>query len=1106
MPEVLTVLRVDIAGDDAVVDRVRDRVRALVEESGGTVAHGAFGPDGLVATFHLAGEAAAAALRVAHDVAPGAPRLSLSTGEVEPGPGGPRGVARERVDALAGLADRTGDAPVLMTASTTVMVSHALPPGVEVVDRGVATLGRHAGERVYELRVAAPPTGDSDTGASNLAWAHRAAARDIVGRDEPGARLLDAWARAREGRHPVVVVSGDPGIGKTSLAAELALRVHAAGGTVIYGRWDEEGLTPYQALREALGSYAAACPRALIRSDVAAHVDDLARLIPDLGARIGGVRPPLVDDPDAERLRLFDAVRDWIGAIARRRPVLAVLDDLQWADHSSLLLVRHLLDSPPAGPVLVVVTLRDGEVEGMGPLHTLGSFAGADVERVELAGLPPGDVAELVARALGRPADGPEVAAAEWLADETAGNPLFVHEILRGLDPGDPGRALLAARDRLPPRVHDLVRWRLARLPEPVDEALGAASLIGEEFSLDVLSAIVGRTVLDLRHHLDGAVRAGVLRDVEATDRAAFAHAVVRRALQDEVPPDRARMLHRRIAETLAARAGDGVPAAEIARHYLLSADEVTAPLAVRWGRLAAGQARQETAFETAVWFLGRVVDVVDRFGADGRTPGGAPDDTPGGARDDTPGGARDVTAAADALACELRLDLADAHDRAGEFVARDRRYLEAADLARALDRTDLLVRAALGYGGRLPASPPSNPTARRLLTEALDRLPASDGRARALALARLAHVLHGDAPHAERKHLADEAEAMARRLDAPVVLASVLCSRVLALDGPDDVDEHLDIGEEVMRIGRHIGDTDLVLQGARARIHPLFVVGAHDAARDLADTFIQLADTVRHPDHLRLAAMWRTMWTVLEGRFDEAEAQADALRVRLQAAGHSQVPLIHLAQTMVIRWMRGTIGAVLPMFDAFRQHDPDALNLWALQAWAEAAAGHTARAEEVLAERRPADLAGADPGFQWLPTVVWTGLAATITAAPEWAAAVRDTLSPYSGRNCVMGYATYLGAVDQHLGMLDLVLGEAEPAVDHLAAALARHRLIDADPWIALSAAWLANALATRDGAGGGAGDGAGDDAADLYAESRSLAGALGLVSLPDPHPALAR
>ena len=212
-----------------------------------------------------------------------------------------------------------------------------------------------------------------------------------------------------------------------------------------------------------------------------------------------------------------------------------------------------------------------------------------------------------------------------------------------------------------------------------------------------MLAATLGVRDLDLAHRIDAAARAGVVREVGDGRRAAFTHAVVRRTLQDHVGPDRAAELHRRIGDALVARdeAGQAVPAAEIAHHYLRAGDAGTVDQAVRWGRAAADQARLETAFEGAVWFLGRVVEVHDAHG-------GAPAD----------------------LACELRLDLADAHDRAGEFLARDRRHLEAAALARALGRTDLLTRAALGFGGRLPAAPPSNPQARELLAEVLDRLP----------------------------------------------------------------------------------------------------------------------------------------------------------------------------------------------------------------------------------------------------------------------------------------------------------------------------------------------------------------------------------------------
>ena len=1069
MPAHLTILRVDVAA-----------AHAGPAHAAAQGFEGAAGEPELIATpdraaatlvvaFHLAADAVSAVDRLVTGILAGAaPRATLVTGEVELADGRHSGPARERVDALAASVDEAG---VVVSASTAVMVTHALPAGLELV--AAPTTGD---ERAYRLRPAgpAPPQAPDDAGAANLGWAHRAAAHPVVGRVGTIARLEGAWAAALAGDPRVVVLSGDPGIGKTTIAAEQALRIHAGGGMVLYGRWDEERLAPYQAIREALGSFATACPRRLLRLDIDPHADDVARLLPDIAARIGGVRPPLADDPDAERMRLFDAVRHWLGAIARRRPVLLVLDDLQWAEHSSLRLIRHLVDNPPDGQLLLVLTLRDGEVEGMGPLHTLGSFEDSpDVDRVEVPGLDVPAVVELMRQVVGRPVDeGDGADAALWLTEQTAGNPFLVQEILRGLGPGDPATALRAARSRLPDRVHDVVRWRLGRLTPETSEALAAASVVGERFSLDVLAAALGCRVIDLRHRLDEATRAGVVRDLDDGQSLAFAHAVVRRALQDDVPEERAADLHRRIARALSEAPDHRGSAAEIAHHHLQAADADTAELAIRWGRTAADQARRETAYEGAVWFLSRAIDVHDRFG-------------------DPAGDGR-------AVACELRLDLADAHDRAGEFIARDRRHLEAAVLARGLDRTDLFARAALGFGGRLPAAPPRNPEARRLLDEALDRLPQSDSRARALILARLAHMLHADAPHDERRAISDEAEAMARRLEAPVVVASVLVSRVLALDGPDDVDDHLDIGAEVIRIGEQTGDSDLVLQGARARIHPLFVVGAHDAARDLAERFTELAGTVRHPDHLRLATMWQIMWAALEGDFDEADRMADALRRRLEVAGHSQVGAIHMMQSFVVRWFRGRLAEVEATIDAQLAHQPASLTWWALGAWAAAGAGDVDGALSRLGDRPTADLVAADAGYQWQIAVVGTAIAASTIADTRWSGVAYDLLAPYSGRNLVFGHVAYLGAVDHHLGTLAQVLGRPDEAARHLEAALERHRTIAARPWVSMSGAWLANALADRDRPGDA------ERAATLLAEAADQAGALGVHALPPPHPKL--
>src|SRR5690606_9658179 len=319
-------------------------------------------------------------------------------------------------------------------------------------------------------------------------------------------------------------------------------------------------------------------------------------------------------------------------------------------------------------------------------------------------------------------------------------------------------------------------------------------------------------------------------------------------------------------------------------------------------------------------------------------------------------------------------------------------------------------------------------------------------------------------APPAGRTRVAAWSEAMARAVSARVVLASVLSSRVRALAGPAAVDGLLDIGEEIIRIGRQTGDRDLVLQGARARIHPLFVVAAHDTARDLAATFTELAETLRHPDHLRLAAMWRIMWAALEGRFEEAEAASERLRVQLDLSGHPQVGTIPLVQTFVTRWVRGPRADRRPSVEAGRRAAGP--STWrVLQAWVELGAGDVETARALLADCPLDELAEADPGYLWTYGTVGAAVVSSTVGDRRWAEAARHALDPYSGRNCVLGYAAYLGAVDHHLGCVEVTLGRLDDAVGHLEAALERHRTIGARPWAALSAAWLANALVARGG-----------------------------------------
>jgi hypothetical protein len=1155
VPDVLTFLLTEFdPRSQPPLDRsVGELLRETVQDAGGDLMDtepargGEAPPRVLTAVFHVAGDAALTAVKLSRlltESPQASVRMALCTGEVaDDGPGGSPGPPA--LSRAAELLRFAAPQQILATASTAVMASPALPLGAELVDRGIRVLGgQQAPERIYELHPGrtkverADP--DDDARASNLEWARRAARGPVLGREEPLEALANAWKATLYGNRHTVLLSGEGGIGKTTVAAELALRLHAEGALVLYGRWDQQALAPYQAVREALGTYAAACPTHRLRTDLEGWGDEITRLLPDVGARVGGVRAPLMGDPDGERMRLFEAIEAWLAVLAHRRPVLLVLDDLHWADGSSQLLVDHLRHSPRNAPLMMVVTSREeetlGDVDALGFTRALtptpspsganaaganaaggtapsGGTAAADgdgaVERIGLGGLERAAVAHMVEQAIGRALGDGDDDLIEWLSDETAGNPLFVQEVLRSVSGSrDAAAALRTARRDVPDRLHDVVRWRLRQLPAQARQVLADAAVIGTTFDLELLSGASATPPVQLRAPLDHALRSGLLRHHDApapargtpsargsrdkrgargtgvngttVEHYAFAHEVVQRALRDDLGADQAAGLHRRIAATLASRAlaGGDVSAAEVAYHHLRGADATTATAAIRWARNAADAARRETAFEAAVSLLTRAVEVHDTM----VSPVGS-------------GGLGGVDDAYAAVSCELRLELAEAYDRAGEFTARDPAHHEAAGEARRIDRTDLFVRAALGYGGRLPAASPPNPTARALLEEALDRMPAEDSRNRALVLARLAQVRNLDAPYAERRAISDEAVAMARRMEAPVVLATVLMARSMTLDGPDDVEEQMTTGAEVTRIGEQTGDPDLALQGARVRITALFLLGRHHEARDLARTFTTAAQQVRHPDHLRIATMWETLWAGIGGNFDEARALARTLRRQLQAAGHPHAPAIHFAQTFGLRWLQGALELNRPGLEAQREIEPGNDLLAALSVWLDAATGHEDRALARLAELDAATVIAEmhNDLMWWFKLIAYTVAASSGDGDPEWAEVLDDTLAPYSGRNCVLAYTTFVGALDHHLGTLALVLGRDDRAVELLTSGLDRHRDLDSGPFVAFSARWLACALVRR----GHAGDR--NRAAELQQESLALAERFALAGLPD-------
>jgi transcriptional regulator with XRE-family HTH domain len=273
-----------------------------------------------------------------------------------------RGLTQEELAAAAGVSPRTVsdlERGVILTPrkATAELLADALRLTGREREQFMAARKRPA---------TAPDTGSPEAGgpddaadASNVVWIESAASSKFVDREEELGVLREAWSSAKAGRRVLSLVAGEPGIGKTALTAELARLVRADGGLVLYGRWDEQVLAPYQAFREALNDYARACQDAVLRRDLAGLAEEIARLCPEPAQRVGASVAPPRAAAEAERFRLFESLDTWLGRIAARHPVLLVLDDLQWADQPSLFLLPYLMRARRSTPLLTVAMYRD---------------------------------------------------------------------------------------------------------------------------------------------------------------------------------------------------------------------------------------------------------------------------------------------------------------------------------------------------------------------------------------------------------------------------------------------------------------------------------------------------------------------------------------------------------------------------------------------------------------------------------------------------------------------------------------------------------------------------------------------------------------------------
>jgi DNA-binding SARP family transcriptional activator len=995
---------------DAEADRVRGeydgRARDVLASHGATAVH-AVG-DGLLAAFSSAGAAVACAVELQRAIARQARR-------------GPVPVEL-RVGVGAGDVAWTGDGYSGTPVTDAQRLCSAAPAGRILITETVRLLAgsqtdarlEDAGE--LELSGLAQPLR-----AWSVIWtAQHAVAVPVpasldvepghifVGRERELAELRAAWDDAVRGRRRGVFVSGEPGIGKTRLAAEIARHAREREGVVLYGRCDD-GLAPAaQPFAEALGAYAAACPVDELRVQLGGRGSDLIPLLPDLAERVPGLGEPAPAEPDIERLRMLEAAGALLEAAGAAVPVLLVLDDMHWGDELSLLLLRHLLRAEAAMRLLVLATYRDTEPSRWP--HLVDIVAGlarrSDVARLELGPLAEPDIAAILAHVGRRP-----VLAAQ-IRTATEGNPFFVREMVDVL--GDER----TAGGPITPRVRDIVRWRVGRLPEPVADVLAVAAVIGTEFDADVLAGALDIELASALDVLEAAERARLVRPVGSLDRFTFAHALVRETIADELPAGRRVRMHARIAHALVdAAATRAVAAGDLAAHFDAAGTLVDAATTMRHSRAAGDEAAARFAFDVAAEQYERAVR------AHARLPSGREHER-----------------------LELELERGRALSLAGDQTAHAALRGVAAAAERAGDgrrMADALLTLRLDYADHIE----EDAEMVALLRRALALLPHGDSAIRAHLEGFLAQEAFSTMPDSERRAAVRRALAMARRVGDQPALASVLTSHCWIVAGPESVPERLAIADELVAVGRVADLPYAECDGQQWRFLALVEIGE-----------IEGADTALAAAHAA-ARTTKSKWTVgfldaaralLAGRLADAEVAAARSR---EAAQETVAPSALNESAFVrlltcIRLVQGRLSEHGPARRAMAQGltNPPA-TFFIISAHAARERQDHDGAREAFDAARSRGLLDLPHGPTWTATLTWAADICAWLDDRSTATSLRELLEPYAS---VMTWQ--YGPVGRGIALLDLALGHRDQAERRLREAIALCERTDARAFLAMA------------------------------------------------------
>ncbi len=411
----------------------------------------------------------------------------------------------------------------------------------------------------------------------------------LIDRVEEMSLLRETIDRTAQGRGGVVFLNGEAGIGKTRLAQELGAYARLRGMQVLTGRcpalFRVDGVPPYVLWKEVVRDYLEGRPVEQLHRIIGHHPDEVAKLVPELKQKLGEFPQSLPISPEHERDRLFEAVSQFVTNISRETPLLVILDDLQWTDQSSLLLMHYLARGAYKEPLLLLGAYRDTYIDQQHPLSPILAELNRErlLQSVPLKRLSFDDTAKMIERTLEQ--EDVSKALCELVYEKTRGNPFFVEEVIKSLkeeeviyQEGDKWKTKEVSRIEFPKTVKDVIMKRVSRLDDECQRVLTLASFLGRDCAFEALSGATDLEEGDLLEIVDKMHKSGLMTEtvVHGEEVCSFADIIVRDVVHEEVSPLRHKRLHQAVGSVLEKVYAEKIDehSGELALHFLESGDK----------------------------------------------------------------------------------------------------------------------------------------------------------------------------------------------------------------------------------------------------------------------------------------------------------------------------------------------------------------------------------------------------------------------------------------------------------------------------------------------------------------------------------------------------